>query len=229
MPTSCRNASARTSVSGSVRSRSPEYRGVVQPRCGGAAHPRLGVVAGQRHEHVGVVGPDLVHGRDAHTGVGVFPAGVGGDSRIPSDKIGTAIEASSSAEILSLHRRGKPMRGGDAFSAAESVNSEIVTASAREQLCAGKKRGREPAPFLSRRHRTARLLDEQHLAVGRQRPQPVRRQRLDRVAGLAQLGHRRHHLVAHVLRVLLGRAAAVLEQRRQRVGLACGSVSTSFV
>ena len=47
------------------------------------------------------------------------------------------------------------------------------------------------------------LLDEQHLAVRRQRPGLVRRQHFDLIADLAQLRHSGDDLVAHVLRVFL--------------------------
>ena len=61
-------------MSGSVRSEVAQHRGVVEARRGGAADPGLGVVARQRRQHVGLVGPEFVHGRDAHTRVGVLPA-----------------------------------------------------------------------------------------------------------------------------------------------------------
>ena len=51
-----------------------EHRRVEETRRGGAADPGFGIVAGHRHEHVGLVGPDFVHSGDAHTGIGVLPA-----------------------------------------------------------------------------------------------------------------------------------------------------------
>src|SRR5262245_25962158 len=57
------------------------------------------------------------------------------------------------------------------------------------------------------------LFHEQHLAVGRQRPQVVRHDRLECIAGLTQRVHPGDDLVAEVFRVLHRVAVAlVLEQ-----------------
>src|SRR4051812_39651251 len=58
-------------------------------------------------------------------------------------------------------------------------------------------------PSLGRRFAGSRLLYEEHFAVGRQRPEPVRDDALERIADLAKRIHGRDHLVAEVLGVLL--------------------------
>ena len=65
----------------------------------------------------------------------------------------------------------------------------------------------------------ADLLDEEHLAIRRQRPDLVRSEHFERIGRGAQRRHRRYDLVAHEPGVLFGGTVAVLEQTGQRVGL----------
>src|SRR5687767_9002429 len=58
-------------------------------------------------------------------------------------------------------------------------------------------------------HFSEELLHKQHLTIGWKRPDFVRCQHFDLVAHLAEFGHRRDNLVAHVLGVLLGGPAAM--------------------
>src|SRR6476620_6294681 len=64
-------------------------------------------------------------------------------------------------------------------------------------------------------HRPTDLLDEQHLAIRRQRPHLVRDVQLEGVARVAQFLHQRDDLVAEVLRVLRRTVAVVLERLGQ--------------
>src|SRR5687768_15678639 len=59
-----------------------------------------------------------------------------------------------------------------------------------------------PVPSCLRRARYGSLLDEEHLPVGRERPDLVGRQDLDLVADFPELAHGRDDLVPHVLRML---------------------------
>src|SRR4051812_49727050 len=59
-------------------------------------------------------------------------------------------------------------------------------------------------PSLGRRFAGSRLLDEEHFAVGRQRPEPVRDDALERIADLAKRVHGGGHLFAGVLGGFLG-------------------------
>src|SRR4051812_19891748 len=58
-------------------------------------------------------------------------------------------------------------------------------------------------PSLGRRFAGSRLLDEEHFAVGRQRPEPVRDDALERIADLAKRVHGGGHLVAGGLGVFV--------------------------
>lgn len=71
-----------------------------------------------------------------------------------------------------------------------------------------------------------RLFDEQHLAIGGKWPKTVRDDNFDRVACLAQGGHRRDYRVTKVLGVLFsGPIAFVIQRLLQLFGVATELVS----
>src|SRR5688572_16013969 len=77
--------------------------------------------------------------------------------------------------------------------------------------------GRSPelklGPTYLARAKSSGLLDEEHLAIGRERPEVVRDDALELVARFAQRGHRRDHRVAEMLRVLLCRPVILMPER----------------